>query len=249
MTARHPHGGLENMEISNAVALVTGANRGLGRCFAEELLRRGAAKVYAAARNPAAVDSPGVVPLELDITDPASIAEAVTAAPDVSLLINNAGISTHTPLVTGDMAKIQLEMETAFFGHLNVIRGFAPALEANGGGAVLNVLSILSWAHFPAYGAYSAAKSAAWAMTNVVRQELAPMGIDVTALHVGYMDTDMADYVAASEKIHPALVAATALDGIQARVPEVIADEGTRRVKSALSGGLELIYPDLSTAG
>lgn len=237
------------MALGNAVALVTGANRGLGKRFAEELTKRGAAKVYAAARNPAAVDIPGVVPLKLDITDPASIEAAAIAAPDVTLLVNNAGISTHTPLVTGDLATIELEMATNFFGPLNVTRAFAPVLEANGGGAVLNVLSLLSWAHYPNYGAYSAAKSAAWAMTNVVRQELAAKGIDVTALHVGYLDTDMADYVAPSDKTDPALVAAIALDGVEARTAEVIADDRTRQVKSALSGGVKLLYPDLSMAG
>ena len=237
------------MEIHNAVALVTGANRGLGRRFAAELLERGAAKVYAAVRNPATVDIPGVVPLVLDITDLASIDKAVIAAPDVTLLINNAGISTHTPLVTGDLANIELEFATNFFGPLNVTRAFAPVLEANGGGAVLTVLSVLSWAHFPNYGAYSSAKAAAWAMTNVIRQELAPRNIDVTALHVGYMDTDMADYVAPSDKVDPALVASLALDGIEARAAEVIADDRTRRVKSALSGDVKQIYPDLSMAG
>jgi NAD(P)-dependent dehydrogenase (short-subunit alcohol dehydrogenase family) len=233
------------MEIKNSIALVTGANRGLGRHFAAELLNRGAAKVYAAARNPSAVDLPGVVPIRLDITDPASVAEAATAAPDVTVLINNAGISTHARLSDGDLDDIRREMETHFFGTLEVTRAFAPKLAANGGGAILNVLSMLSWAHYPDYGAYSAAKAAEWALTNVVRQELAPAGIGVTALHVGYMDTDMADYVDASNKVDPAAVAAAALDGVQARLPEVLADAVARRTKAALSEGLELLYPHL----
>jgi NAD(P)-dependent dehydrogenase (short-subunit alcohol dehydrogenase family) len=230
------------MEIRNSVAFVTGANRGLGRHFAAQLLERGAAKVYAAARNPAAVDLPGVVPVRLDVTDPASVAEAATAAPDVTLLINNAGISTHTRLSDGDMANIRREMETHYFGTLEVTRALAPTLAA-GGGAILNVLSVLSWVHHPDYGAYSAAKAAELALTNVIRQELAPAGIDVTALHVGYMDTDMADYVDPANKVDPAEVAAAALDGIQARSFEVVADAGSRNVKAALSGGLELLYP------
>lgn len=233
------------MDIKNSVALVTGANRGLGRCFAAELLGRGAAKVYAAARNPSAVDLPGVVPLRLDITDPASVAEAVAAAPDVTLLVNNAGISTRAKLTTGDMADIRREMETHYFGTLEVTRVFAPVLAGNGGGAVLNVLSVLSWIHFPDAGAYSAAKAAAWALTNVFRQELAPSGIGVTALHVGYMDTDMADFVDAAEKIDPAGVAAAALDGVQAGLPEVIADDVSRQVRAALSGDLGSLYPGL----
>jgi NAD(P)-dependent dehydrogenase (short-subunit alcohol dehydrogenase family) len=235
------------MDIKNSIALVTGANRGLGRHLAAELLNRGAAKVYAAARNPSAVDLPGAVPIRLDITDPASVAEAAAVAADVTLLVNNAGISTHAKLIGGDLDDIRREMETHYFGTLGVTRAFAPKLTANGGGAILNVLSVLSWAHFPDYGGYSAAKAAEWALTNVIRQELAPSGIDVTALHVGYMDTDMADYVDASNKVDPAGVAAAALDAVQARIPEVIADDVSRRTKSALSGGLELLYPHLLT--
>ncbi|MDX3853064.1 SDR family oxidoreductase [Streptomyces sp. AK02-01A] len=233
------------MDIQNSVALVTGANRGFGRHLAAELLSRGAAKVYAAARNPSTVDLPGAVPLRLDITDPDSVARAAQAAPDVTLLINNAGISTHAGLVNGDMADIRLEMETHFFGSLNVTRAFAPVLTANGGGAVLNVLSVLSWAHYPAYGGYSSAKAAEWAMTDVVRQELAPAGIDVTALHVGYMDTDMAHYVESSDKVDPAKVAVAALDGIEARALEVIADDKSLRTKAALSGDPGQLYPGL----
>src|SRR5262245_51227955 len=124
------------MDIKNSVALVTGANRGLGRHFAAELLGRGAAKVYATARNPSAVDLPGVVPLRLDITDPASVAEAAAAAPDVTLLINNAGISTLSRLTDGDTADIRREMETHYFGTLEVTRAFAPVLAGNGGGAI-----------------------------------------------------------------------------------------------------------------
>ena len=238
------------MEIKGSIALVTGANRGLGRHFAAQLLDRGAAKVYAAARNPSAVDLPGAVPVRLDITDPASVAEAAAAAPDVTLLINNAGISTSSRLSDGDIADIRREMDTHYFGTLDVIRAFAPKLAANGGGAVLNVLSVLSWAHFPGNGGYSAAKAAELALTNVVRQELAPSGIDVTALHVGYMDTDMAAHVDPESKTDPAAVAAAALDGIQQRSFEVIADELSRRVRAALSGGLELVYPEVfATAG
>src|SRR5215218_10125846 len=114
------------MDIHDAVAVVTGANRGLGRQFAAQLLEQGAAKVYAAARDPRSVDLPGVVPLRLDITDPASVADAARTAADATLLVNNAGISTHTRLTDGDLADIRLEMETGFFGTLAVTRAFAP---------------------------------------------------------------------------------------------------------------------------
>jgi NAD(P)-dependent dehydrogenase (short-subunit alcohol dehydrogenase family) len=223
------------MEIRDSVALVTGANRGLGRHFAEQLLGRGAARVYAAARNPDAVDLSGVTPIRIDVTDPASIAAAAAIATDATLVINNAGISTGTHLTDGDAGNIRLEMDTHYFGALDVTRAFAPILAANGGGAILNVLSVLSWVHLPNTGAYSAAKAAAWAMTNVVRQELAPSGIHVAALHVGYMDTDMARAVAPDQKIDPAVVAALALDGIEEGAMEILADDLTRTVKRGLA--------------
>jgi NAD(P)-dependent dehydrogenase (short-subunit alcohol dehydrogenase family) len=231
------------MDIRNSVALVTGGNRGLGRHFAGQLLERGA-KVYVGVRNPDAADLPGAIPVRLDITDPASVAAAAAIATDTTLLINNAGISTGVGLLDGDIADIRREMATHFFGSLDVIRAFAPVLTANGGGAVLNVLSVLSWVHRPGVGGYSAAKAAEWAMTNVVRQELAPAGIAVTALHVGYMDTDMAARVPASDKIDPAWVAALTLDAVEAGAPEVVADEPSRTVKAALSQGLETLYPE-----
>src|SRR3569833_1154677 len=237
------------MDISNSVALVTGANRGLGRHFAAQLLERGAAKVYAAARNPAAVDLPGVVPLRLDITDPASVAEAAALAPDVTLLINNAGISTRSPLIGGDLSDIRREMETHYFGTLEMARAFAPVLTGNGGGAILNVLSVLSWIHPGTSGGYSASKAAELALPNAIRQELAPAGVDVVALHVGFMNTDMAASVPPEDKVDAADVAAQALDGVQKGVFEVLADETSRNVRSALSGGLELLYPGLRPAG
>ncbi|MFC7642931.1 SDR family NAD(P)-dependent oxidoreductase [Streptosporangium lutulentum] len=151
-------------------------------------------------------------------------------------------------LIDGDIADIRREMETHFFGSLDVARAFAPVITANGGGAILNILSVLSWVHYPAYGGYSAAKAAELAMTNVIRQELAPAGIDVTALHVGYMDTDMADYVDGSDKVDPAWVASLALDGVQARALEVVADDKSRNARAALSGGLDQLYPGLPAA-
>ncbi|MFG2923105.1 SDR family oxidoreductase [Streptomyces sp. NPDC048305] len=223
------------MELKEAVAVVTGANRGLGRHLAAQLLERGA-KVYAAARSPESVDLPGVVPLRLDVTDADSIRDASRIASDATLLVNNAGVSTGTSLVAGGPETVRLEMEVNFFGPLAVTRAFAPVIERNGGGAVLNVLSVLSWLHPAALGAYAASKAAAWAQTNAVRGELASRGIAVTALHVGYMDTDMAAGVPADQKADPAEVAAQALSGIETGQPEVLADPLTRSVKQALAG-------------
>ena len=179
------------------------------------------------------------------MTDPASVSAAAAVAGDVTVLINNAGCSTHASLLNGDLTDIRLEMETHFFGTLQVTRAFAPLLAANGGGAVLNILSALSWFHAPSSGAYSSAKAAEWALTNALRLELAPLGIETTGLHIGYMDTDMAAHVD-SPKSDPAQIAALALNGIEAGLREIIADETSQRLKDALSGKIEDLYPQLS---
>ncbi|AGL18168.1 SDR family oxidoreductase [Actinoplanes sp. N902-109] len=222
------------MDITHAVAVVTGANRGLGRKFAEQLVARGA-KVYAAARRPESIDLPGVIPLQLDITDPQSVARAAQVAADATLVINNAGSGTGSDLLEADLDPIRLEMETHYFGTLAVTRAFTPVIEGNGGGAFLNVLSVLSWYHPAGLGAYNAAKAAEWALTDAFREQLAPRGITVSALHVGYMDTDMAARIPAGQKIDPAQVAAQALDGVAAGAPEILADEVSRQVKRNLS--------------
>ncbi|MFC7674501.1 SDR family oxidoreductase [Mycolicibacterium sp. GCM10028919] len=226
------------MNTDDVVALVTGANRGLGRRFAEQLVARGA-KVYAAARRPETIDIPGVVPIALDITDPESIQRAAAQAGDVNVLVNNAGVSTRANLLDGSLDDVRLEMETHYFGTLQMIRAFAPVIERNGGaaggGAILNVLSVLSWLHPPTSGAYSAAKAAAWALTDAMRTELAPKGIHVAALHVGYMDTDMVSYIPADQKTDPGAVARLALDGLFAGEPEILGDDLTRNTRAGLS--------------
>ncbi|WP_282090659.1 SDR family oxidoreductase [Streptomyces tendae] len=223
------------MELKNAVAVVTGANRGFGRHLAAQLVDRGA-KVYGAARRPETVDVPGVIPLRLDVTDEASIREAVRVASDTTLLINNAGVSTGATLMEGAVAEVRREMETNFFGPLAATRAFAPVIEGNGGGAVLNVLSALSWFHPAGLGSYAASKAAAWALSDATREELAPRGITVSALHVGYMDTDMAAAVPADQKVAAADVAAQALHGIETGLPEILADETSRHVRQSLAG-------------
>ncbi|MDQ0408565.1 SDR family oxidoreductase [Streptomyces sp. NPDC000349] len=222
------------MELKNAVAVVTGANRGLGRYLAAQLVQHGA-KVYAAARRPESVDLPGVTPLRLDVTDQESIREAARITYDATLLINNAGISTGATLIGGDLDEVRREMETNFFGPLAATRAFAPVIEGNGGGAVLNVLSALSWFHPAGLGSYAASKAAAWALSDATREELAPRGITVSALHVGYMDTDMAANVPADQKVAAADVAAQALHGIETGLPEILADGTSRYVKQSLS--------------
>ena len=230
------------MNIEGSVALVTGANRGLGAAYTRALLDRGAAKVYAAVRRPETVTESGLVPVRLDLTDEASIAEAAKLASDVTLVINNAGISTHTPIL-GDEDAVRQEMEVNYFGTVAVSRSFAPVLAANGGGALVNVLSALSWLSLPTSGCYCAAKAALWSATNSLRLALAEQQTLVVAVHVGFMDTDMAAAAPAALKIAPQVVAEAALDAVEAGQPEVLADEPTQQVRAALSGPLAGLYP------
>ncbi|MEK3724674.1 SDR family oxidoreductase [Paenibacillus sp. FSL H8-0034] len=231
------------MDISKQVAIISGSNRGLGKNLAQELLKRGA-KVYAGARNPASIDLPGAVPLQLDITDPESVAAAAAAAGDVTLLINNAGTSTGADLLTGKFDDINLEFNTHVFGTLSMIRAFAPIIENNGGGTILNILSVLSWFSIGNEGAYSAAKSAEWGMTNALRLSLALNNIRVAGLHVAFMDTDMTANVKAP-KADPKDIAKIAIDGVELDLYEIIADDVSKKVKEGLSGEISSLYPKL----
>jgi len=223
------------MDITGSVALVTGSNRGIGRHFVEQLLERGASKVYATARRPDLVDVPGVEVLALDITDPASVAAAAAAAGDVTLLIDNAGVSSSGSLLTDDLADARRALDTHLWGTLDMVRAFAPVIERNGGGAIVNVLSALSWFSAPGAGGYAIAKAAEWNMTNSVRLELAGRGVTVQGLHLGAADTDMmAGYD--GPMTDPADVVRAALDGVERDATEVLVDDWTRLVKASLAG-------------
>jgi NAD(P)-dependent dehydrogenase (short-subunit alcohol dehydrogenase family) len=229
------------MKIAGSVALVTGANRGIGRHFATQLIERGAAKVYATARNPERVGIPGAQVLRLDITDPGSVAAAAEAASDVDLLINNAGIATGMNLIDGDLGSIHREMDTHLWGTLAMVRAFAPVLAGNGGGAIVNVLSALSWFSYSGNNSYAVAKAAEWSLTNGIRLELAGQGTLVTGVHLGAADTDMtAGYE--GDVIAPADVARAALDGVELRAFEVVVDEFSAQVKQSLAGDPRLLY-------
>jgi NAD(P)-dependent dehydrogenase (short-subunit alcohol dehydrogenase family) len=231
------------MKINGSVALVTGANRGLGQMFARELVSRGAAKVYGAARDPLAVTEPGVTPIALDITDPRRVAEVAGQCADVSLLVNNAGVmkaSTFTGPPTLDAAR--LEMETNYFGALSMCRAFAPVLAANGGGAVVNVLSVSSFYTNPLDASYGASKAAEWSLTNGIRVGSHRQGTLVVGVHAAFIDTDMAAGINAP-KISPESVARQAFDAVDAGQVEVLADERTRFVKASLPRNHELIDP------
>ncbi|MDR6554847.1 SDR family oxidoreductase [Paenibacillus qinlingensis] len=234
------------MNMSNQIALITGANRGLGRQLALELIARGT-KVYAGARNPETIDIPGAIPLQLDITDPKSVAAAAEIATDVTLLLNNAGSSTGASLLESDLETIHIEFDTHVFGTLAMTRAFAPIIERNGGGSILNVLSALSWFSIDSAGAYTAAKAAEWGLTNVLRLNLAPRNIKVSSLHVGFMDTDMTANIQAP-KVNPTDIAKIAIDGIEADSLEILADDTSRKVQKNLAGGVASLYPQLFQA-
>ena len=229
-------------EIKNAVVFVTGGSRGIGKALVDELYGRGAAKVYATARDPRTVSHPDAVPVALESTDPASVAAAAAQAQDVTILINNAGAHVGASFLTSPVDDVRREFETNFYGPLLVTRAFVPVIERNGGGHILTVHSALSW--LAVSGSYSAAKAALWSQTNSLRLELAPLGIAVTGLHVGYVDTDMTAAVTAP-KADPADIAARALDGIEAGAHGVLADDTSRWVKAALAGDLAALYPQL----
>ena len=223
------------MQLANAIVLITGANRGLGLAFAREALARGARKVYAAARDPASVTLPGVVPIQLDVTKPEEIAAAARDYPDVTLLINNAGIAATGGFLADDsLASAQRHFDTNVFGPMRLTQAFAPVLAANGGGAILNVLSIASWINSPLLGVYGMSKSAAWAMTNGTRIELSAQHTQVLALHMGFVDTDLTRGFDVP-KVAPDAVVRTALDALEAGASEVLADEVTRQVHAGLS--------------
>lgn len=223
------------MNIQGAVALVTGANRGLGLAFVEALRAAGARKVYAATRDPASIKTPGVEALELDVTREDQIAAAARSCGDVTLLINNAGIAQSQPLLGGSgLTSIRAEFDTNVFGPLLLSRAFAPVLQANGGGAVVNILSVLSWLSLPGLGGYCASKSAAWSLTNGLRHELRPQGTQVVGVHVGYMDTDMAKH-ASGPKTPPAELVRQVFAALAEGREEVLVDELSRQVKGGLS--------------
>jgi NAD(P)-dependent dehydrogenase (short-subunit alcohol dehydrogenase family) len=235
------------MDVAGTVALVTGGNRGFGAALCAALLERGAAKVYAGARDVSSVRMSGVEAVQLDITSAADIDAAVERCGDVTLLINNAGIGTGTSVLAEEaMEMMQRELDTNVLGPLAMSRAFAPVLAANGGGALVNVLSVLSWFSAPPSALYCAAKAASWSLTNSLRLELLAQHTQVLAVHVGFMDTDMTAGLNVP-KSSPVDVARQVLDAVQEGASEVLADDASRRVKAALSGELSQLYPALAS--
>ncbi len=233
------------MNIENSVALVTGANRGIGLAFARELLARGARKVYATARDPSKITLPGVEALRLDVTHPANIATAAALVSDVTLVINNAGIAQPGGFLAADSEEIARRIfETNFFGLLTVSKAFAPVLKANGGGALLNVLSVASWVNRGELAAYSASKSAAWSLTNALRHELAAQKTQVLGLHMAYVDTDLTRGFDVPKSSAEEIVR-RALDGLEAGADEVLADALTQQVRQGLTAPHPVYLPQV----
>ena len=234
---------MSGTQIDGAAALVTGGNRGFGRAMVHELLTRGAAKVYATSRSPHPTTDERIVPLVLDVTDDDSVAAAAQAAPDVSIVVSNAGILLRTPVLEAPLTDIRAELETNLFGTIRIARTFAPALARHPSSSLVNVLSVLSWL---ALGSgYEISKAAAWSATNSMRLQLRDQGTTVTALHVAYMDTDMTAGLDVP-KTDPHEVARQTAEAILAGQFEVLADETTRSVKSGLSREVIELYGQLA---
>jgi NAD(P)-dependent dehydrogenase (short-subunit alcohol dehydrogenase family) len=223
------------MNLKDAVVFVTGANRGIGLSFARVALARGARKVYAAARDPASITLAGVVPIKLDVTNADDIAAAAAQCTDVTLLVNNAGIAKFGSFLADNaVEEAREQLEVNFFGPLLTTRAFAPVLAANGGGGIINVLSIASWVTRPMLAVYAASKSAAWGLTNGLRNDLRAQNTQVLGLHMGFVDTDMTTGID-QPKLSPDAVATTAYDGLEAGQLQVLGDERTIGVYKSLS--------------
>ena len=232
------------MKIEGAAALVTGANRGLGAAIAQALLDSGAT-VYGAARDPGSITDDRLMPVRLDVTNDDQVSDAARRCDEVSIVVNNAGIlRSSASLADGAVEAARAEMETNFFGSMRMARAFAPILRENGGGALVNVLSVLSFISMPQGATYSASKSAAWSLTNALRIELRQQGTLVVAVHAGFIDTDMAAGVS-GEKVSPEAVAHQIVTALANDAEEVLADPTSEMVKAALPNDLATLYPAL----
>ena len=226
------------VNIKGSTVVVTGGQRGLGKSIVEELLQRGAAKVYATARAPKPSEDPRVVSLELEVTKPESVAALAVKASDAKIVINNAGVLGARSLLGSDIEEVRAVFETNYFGALRVAKAFAPILADNGGGALVDIASILSW--MPGSGGYGDSKAALWSATNSLRLELEKQGTQVVSAHLSFTDTEMTSGFDAP-KNDPRQVAHAIVDGIERGDVEVLADDDTRYVRAALSGPIEAL--------
>jgi NAD(P)-dependent dehydrogenase (short-subunit alcohol dehydrogenase family) len=222
------------MDIEGCTALVTGANRGLGRSYVDALFAQGATKVYAGARDPATITDPRATPLRLDVTSAEQVAAAAAACPDVTLVINNAGTMLAKPILDPQAeAALHAELNVNAFGVLRMAHAFAPVLAANAGGAIVNMLSVVSWYVYPFNATYCASKYAALAITNALRIQLKAQGTHVMGVYAGFIDTDMTAHVNGA-KTSPKQVAERTLEGLRMNLHHVHADEAAAQLWEAL---------------
>lgn len=230
------------MDIKDSVVLITGANRGLGLALANAFIKAGARKVYGGTRKtrsvsgtPSSANEAGLIPIQLDVTSSVDIAAAARQLGDVTILINNAGVDLGSPVMgPAAMTTVRSELETNLFGPMALSQAFAPILGRNGGGAIVNVLSALSWVNMAKHGTYSITKSAAWSLTNGLRGELASQNTQVIGVHVGYMETDMTESIT-DPKVSPDEVANAILTALENNEDEVLADGTAQYLKAELS--------------
>ncbi|OMC45444.1 short-chain dehydrogenase [Mycolicibacterium fortuitum] len=215
-------------QIQGATAVVTGGQKGLGKAIVDELLARGAAKVYATSRRPEPSTDPRVVVVEAEVTDGDSVTRLAALAGDATIVVNNAGVTGGKSLLHSDLDEIRSVLETNLFGPLHVMRAFAPQLA---GGTLVNVASVLSW--LPGFGAYGVSKAALWSATNSLRAELSEQDTNVIGVYLGYTDTPMVADLDVP-KNDPADVARQIVDGIESGATEVLADELTRQARTTV---------------
>jgi NAD(P)-dependent dehydrogenase (short-subunit alcohol dehydrogenase family) len=226
------------MKLQTATALVTGANRGIGQAFVQALLNAGVQKVYATARDRnsleavIALDPTRVVPLQVDITNHEMVLQVAEQAPDVNLLINNAGILSFGNILDTPVETLQQQFDTNFYGTLNMARAFVPVLEQNGGGAIVNLLTLVALASMPGLAAYNASKAAAWSMTQSLRASVADRKIAVYGVFPGAVDTDMLAGVEMA-KTSPADIVTAVLQGIETEQEDIFPDPMSTQLYAA----------------
>jgi NAD(P)-dependent dehydrogenase (short-subunit alcohol dehydrogenase family) len=235
------------MNVQDSVAFVTGANRGIGKAFVEALVQAGVRRIYATARsletlNEVVEIAPDrIIPIALDVTNPDQVNAAAQTAQDVTLLINNAGVLGSGGLFTPNSVETaQWEMNTNYFGTLSMVRAFAPILKGNGGGAIVNMMSVVSVANAPVFSSYSASKAALHSLTQGIRAELAQQGTQVIGVYPGPVDTAMAEGVP-MEKIAPIEVAKQALQAVETGIDDVYPDPVSQSVFSAIADPLKAV--------
>lgn len=234
------------MEIKGKTALVTGANRGLGRVFAAAFLEAGASKVYAAARDMSSIGDDRFVPVELDVTSPVQVAAAASTCTDVDILVNNAGIMLSTSAIDPNSENaLRREMEVNVYGPLSLSKAFAPVLAANGGGVIVNMLSVVSWFVNPLNPTYCVSKHAAQAVTDALRIELQAQGTGVIGVYAGFIDTDMGATLSSGPKTSPQQVAARTIEGIQTGADQVFADERAEAIWQAVRNDPAKLHADM----